>query len=134
MEKQLGGSSAEKPLERTSVTMGTREAGKAVSEFVNTANEFPMDSIPTPCLCHEIHAARHTHSTQGSRRSHWTEELFQTNTEPGPPATSTHSWCVPPSPGVHPGPPYEEASSRQPRAMEVTDCCHKTEEKLSSSP
>lgn len=103
MEKQLRGSSAERPLEQTSVTMGIREAGKAASEFVNTASKSSMDSIPTPRLCHKIHTAHHTHaySTQGRRLSHWTDEPFQPDTQPGPPATSTHSWCIPQSLGVH---------------------------------
>lgn len=48
MEKQLQGSSAERPLERTSVTMDIREAEKTASKFESTASKSSMDSIPTP--------------------------------------------------------------------------------------
>lgn len=66
IEKLFQGSSTEKPLERISVTMGTREAGKAASEFANTASKSFMDNIPTHCLCHGMHTAQHIH-TYGTR-------------------------------------------------------------------
>lgn len=76
IEKQFQHSSTERSLERISVTMGIREAGKAASEFANTASKSSMDSIPTHCLCHEIHTAQHIriYGTQGSRHSHPTDK------------------------------------------------------------
>lgn len=117
IEKQFQGSSTERSLEMVSVTMGIRGAGKAASELANIDSKSFMASF-SPIAFAMRYTQLSTFIIMAPREVDIpTDEPLQPDTQPDSSATSTHSWCFPQSLGDILASPWEEATSRQLRAV-----------------